>query len=288
MSLLIDQFLNVTYILRMHLNKSLRTYFYNIFNLKKLESSVTLNRQQGPVVTLTTVPKRISNIKPTLVSLLKQTVTPCEIHINVSSDFFKTSDIPDFLIDLDIIKIKWVPKDYGPATKFIYTLDRFKNSDKLIIVVDDDMIYPKNLIENLVNADKQHHHKASICINGLKVPSTLRSKDRQSDKQIKSGIKRVAIVEGCGGYTLRPQFLDVDSLINIKHAPTRSHFDDDFWISGHLSRNNISKYQIPSGKRRSTVNTIESAISGDREQLQTDLMLFFKDDWKNEEIEYIK
>lgn len=274
----------------MSLSKKLRTVIGNLYDLRKLDDKCSHRSSSASVtLTLTTVPWRIDHIKPTLVSLLKQTLPPKEIHINIGRDLFaaKCKDIPSFLKDLKVVKVFEVEKDLGPATKVIPTLQRFEGADQLIVVVDDDMYYAPNLVEKLVEADSNPQLNpekcTSFCINGLLLPRDLLSQSRPSDKEIKVGVKRVGIVEGCGGYTVRPSYFHRSDLMDTSQAPDRCLYDDDFWISGHLSRNNIVKYQIPAGRRKSLVNTITSAISGDREALQTAMMRHFKNDWKPEE-----
>ena len=272
----------------MNITKYLRTYLLGLTNLQKLDLRVsTLNREENPVVSFTSVPKRLDQVKATVISLLKQTRPPKEIHINLGENLFPEKKIPDFLKNLNVVKIFWVKKDFGPATKYIPTLERYANTNQLLIICDDDMYYAPNLIDSLFLADKESGGKNSYCINGLKVPSNLNSKSRPDDKAIKFGQKQVAIIEGCGGYTLRSQFITDLELKNIEGAPKRCLFDDDIWLSGQLSRQKIKKIQIPTGKRKSLINTIESAISGDREKLQTDLMRHFKNDWAPDEIEPI-
>ncbi len=269
----------------MNLTKRLRTGFYNCFDLKKLDALAYQKKiNDHPIVSLTTVPKRIQHLKPTLVSLLRQSILPKEIQINLGEDLFHDAVIPDFLNELKTIKLYGVKEDKGPATKYIPTLERFENTDQLIIIVDDDMYYASNLIECLMLADASANGEAAYCINGAKVPSNLESTSVASDKEIKSGMARVAIMEGCGGYTLRPTFVNLKELLETENAPSRSLYDDDIWMSGHLSRQNIRKYKIPTGRRKSLINTIESAITGDRAKLQTDLMRYFKLDWKPDEI----
>jgi hypothetical protein len=237
----------------------------------------------SPIVSLTTVPNRIRKIKPTIISLLKQRLPPREIHLNIGIDYFGSSEIPDFIKNLKTVKIFREAIDCGPATKYLYTLSRVDPND-LIIVVDDDMYYPNTLIEDLVDADKAYNHQCAVCINGLRVPKSFRSFDREPDREIKHGTKKVAIVEGCGGYALRASYFKTD-LFDLDGAPQQAFFNDDFWISGHLSRNNIPKYQIAGRKKRKALsNTIVSAIGGDREGLQSELMVYFAHDWKEDEI----
>lgn len=268
----------------MSLTKQLRYFYYNSFNLHQLEKKTKLYAD-SPVVSLTTVPKRISFLKPTLVSLLRQTIPPKEIQINLSKEFFKDTPIPEYLQNLERIKICWTEKDMGPATKYIPTLERYQNTQQLIIIVDDDMFYSKHLVSDLVRADKESKGQKVFCINGFTLPEDLSFESRPSDATIKKGSRRVAVVEGCGGFTLRPHFVKVTQLKDLTGAPVRSFFDDDIWLSGYLSREKIEKYQIVTGKRKSLINTIESAISGDRGQLQTDLMRHFKNDWLPEEFD---
>lgn len=270
----------------MSFSKYLRTFIAELTDLKKLDEIVSRkNRETHPVVSFTSVPQRLKLSKGTLVSLLKQTVPPKEIQINLGKNIFPTQEIPEFLKDLKTVKVFWVENDCGPATKYLPTLERFENLNQLLVICDDDMYYAKNLIQCLADADKSSGGKSSFCVNGLNVPADLKSESCPSDKGIISGIKKVAVIEGCGGYTLRPQFVDLKALKNTTGAPARAYYDDDFWISGHLSRRHIEKFQIVAGRRKSLENTTVSAITGDRAQLQTDLMVYFKNDWAQDEIE---
>lgn len=270
----------------MSLTKRLRTFWVERTDLKKLDASVAqLHRDRNPVVSFTSVPQRLHLCKATVVSLLKQTLPPKEIHINLGENLFKDKTLPSFLQDLTCVKVFWIKTDCGPATKFLPALERFEKTDQLLVICDDDMYYANDLLHTLAEADKSSGGSNCYCINGLQLPADLKSESRPSDKAIRSGIKKVAIIEGCGGYTLRAAFVDIAALKNITSAPARAFFDDDFWLSGHLSRRGIKKFQIPAGRRKSLLNTVESAISGDRAQLQTDLMAHFKNDWALDEIE---
>jgi len=275
----------------MSLGKRLRHRYYELFDLRRLEQRAQGLHQQHrggdelPVVSLTTVPQRIGQMKPTLVSLLRQTLPPKEIRINLGRDLFRDTPLPSFLDGLALVRVHWVERDVGPATKYIPTLERFAGTRQLIVIVDDDMYYGDRLLADLVAAERASNGAKVYCANGFNVPANLQSASRPSDKALASGARRVAIVEGCGGYTLRPQMVDTRGLRDLTGAPPRALFDDDIWLSGHLSRAKIEKVQIATAKRRSLVNTLESAISGDRAQLQTDVMTHFRQDWALDEIE---
>lgn len=276
-----------------NLGKRLRTACYGRFDLQELERRAQQRRAalaradasvEFPVVSLTTVPQRIGQLKPTLVSLLRQTLPPREIHLNLGDDLFGGVVLPPFLAGLSLVRVQRVPVDVGPATKYIPTLERYRGSRQLIVVVDDDMYYSANLLADLAAAERAGPERTVVCANGFNVPADLQSASRPSDKALGSGRRRVAIVEGCGGYTLRPDFVDPADLRNLADAPPRALFDDDIWLSGHLSRAGVVKTQITTGRRRSLLNTVESAITGNRAQLQTDLMEHFRLVWSMDEI----
>ncbi|MBS0445840.1 MAG: hypothetical protein JSR59_07810 [Proteobacteria bacterium] len=272
------------------LSKLVRNAFLERFDLQRLERRVRRRQQQCagvelPVVSLTSVPQRIGRIKPTLVSLLRQTLPPKEIHINLGRDLFRGQPLPAVLDGLELVRVHWVDRDVGPATKYIPTLERYARTDQLIVVVDDDMYYSDRLLADLARAERDAGGEKVYCVNGFKVPADLQSASRPSDRALSAGTKRVAIVEGCGGYTLRPRMVDPAALRDVANAPARVLFDDDIWLSGHLSRAGIEKLQVATGRRRALVNALEPAITGDRARLQTDVMTHFRADWTPDEIE---
>jgi len=267
----------------MSFSKAVKNSYYSLFDLKKLDENG--HHPDGPVVSLTTVPSRIDKIKPTLISLLRQKVKPKRIEINLSRELFKDIEIPSALNNLKTIKFHWQDKDYGPATKLISTIKRHESSLERIIIVDDDMYYSEHLIQDLLSADLNSNGSQAFCINGFLLAENLQSESMGSDNPLKSGSRKVAVLEGCGGYILRTSFLDYASLLDLERAPVRAWFDDDVWISGHLSRRGIEKIQIATGKRKSLANTINSAITGNRSQLRTEVAKYFKDDWKKDEFE---
>ena len=268
----------------MTISKNIRQYYYSSFDLLELDKDA--GNPDGPVVSLTTVPHRIDNIKPTLVSLLRQTVKPKRIEINLSEELFAGRETPVTLLNLENVKICWQKKDYGPATKLIATIERYQTQNEKIIVVDDDMYYSKNLVSDLMAADGKSNGRQVFCINGFLMPKDLKVGSIGSDKALKSGTRKVAVIEGCGGYILRSNHLDWKLLLELDNAPGKALFDDDTWFSGHLSKAGIDKIQIPTGRRRSLISSHKGSAIGDfKWQVRTDLMLFFKDDWRDYEYE---
>ncbi len=267
----------------MKLSRWLRATYYSSRNIDKLDYTP---KDTGVIVSFTTVPSRIQQIKPTIISLLNQTVRPTQIELNLAKSPQKNDidwDVPAWLSNLQAVKIIWLEHDYGPASKYIPTLLRHKKDNPLVVIVDDDMIYSKSLVQRFVDADNHSGERIVFCSNGHPITHDHIFFSDISDKAIKQGTRRVAIIEGCGGYCIRPQFFDLDALINYSDLPNGAIRMDDIWISGHLSRQKIKKLQIPSAKRHSLPQAQEPAITGPRADISNQLLDYFSNDWADEE-----
>ena len=108
-------------------------------------------------ISLTTIPKRLKNLKKSIDSLLNQTYKPNKIFINIPSRYkrFKETiedkDIPRF--DNPIVEITRC-EDFGPGTKLLGSLQKISKFD-YVILLDDDHEYnnQKNSINRKVYFD---------------------------------------------------------------------------------------------------------------------------------------
>jgi hypothetical protein len=74
------------------------------------------------IASLSTVPGRINNLRPTIRSLLKQTHPPDEIVLAIPEFSIREQRpyvVPEYLLRLPRVRILHCRKDWGPATKFI-------------------------------------------------------------------------------------------------------------------------------------------------------------------------
>ena len=100
-------------------------------------------------VSLSTIPQRIKYLDKTVESLLKQSLKPDKIFINIPlkyKRFTETIDnnqLPDF--DDNSVEITRC-EDCGPGTKLLGSINKLKK-DSLIILADDDNIYEDYMIE---------------------------------------------------------------------------------------------------------------------------------------------
>lgn len=255
----------------------------------------TLDRAPRPQLTtrrviasLSTLPDRINNLEATIQSLLNQTRPPDEIVLALP-DFSKRQNMPYFVpqgLERFPIRILRCEKDWGPATKFIPVIQEELNAgrgDTLIIVVDDDRIYPPDALETYLYYNERLPD-AALAFRGAPMPQGLKwtkpklclgSKIREP--------RRVAVMMGCGSYFIQPRFFD-SLLWDYSAAPEAAFYMDDIWISGCLDRRGIEKYVVPASammrtdpRQRGTM-TLDEVPNG-RRWSNNEVIRFFGDSW---------
>jgi hypothetical protein len=218
------------------------------------------------IATLTTLPDRIFNLEPTIRSLLNQTRPPDEIVLAVPENSLRQGQsysIPKYLSQFPMVRILRCQTDWGPATKFIPLIQEelaAGRTDTLIMVVDDDRVYPRDALETYLHYHQQFPN-AALCFRGGPMPRNfywflpklfLGSRIREP--------KRVAVITGCGSYLIQPYFFD-STLWNYSDAPASAFYMDDIWISGHLDRRGVQKFAVPTSAMMRTVRRQAGTMS---------------------------
>ena len=102
---------------------------------------------------MTSWKKRINNAHKPIEILINNTYKPDKIILNLAVEEFpkKNLELPKSILKLlkfNNFEIFWVYKNNNVFKKLIPTINRFKND--LIITIDDDIIYPFDLLENVI------------------------------------------------------------------------------------------------------------------------------------------
>eukprot|EP00456_Euglypha_rotunda_P081285 TRINITY_DN7924_c0_g1_i27.p1 TRINITY_DN7924_c0_g1~~TRINITY_DN7924_c0_g1_i27.p1 ORF type:complete len:599 (+),score=23.17 TRINITY_DN7924_c0_g1_i27:83-1879(+) len=223
--------------------------------LAELYNGIGANKQlnaqhQRVVISLTTTPPRLKNLRQTLNSLLNQTLTPAAIYLNVpwrSTRLNQVYEIPPAISSLPIIINRC--DDFGPASKLIPTLEREQHPDTLIITVDDDMIYPPSLVQDLVELHSVWPHAAFGFAGQLidlqpNFPPIVRSADKYVNQAAAVDILEAFL----GAIYLRSWFDD-----EIKKIPSACWRTDDIWISYNLAKKDIARIKVQ-GKERAVLS----------------------------------
>jgi hypothetical protein len=230
-------------------------YQLSRLTIKQCEAFCENNSEKSDIIIcLTTIPSRLPFIETTLKSLFMQSRRPKSIRLHLPH--FSNREKCEYDIPLNFLHLKNLEiircDDFGPATKLIPALDQVDGSQKLLIL-DDDMIYPKGLIN--------HFHRVS-CANsdqaiggsGWVVPEnlicdfvTLWKNIRQippmpyKSTRIKKAVA-IDILQGYSGYLVQPRFFNLKQLLQYGDAPKAAYYVDDVWISAHC---NVPKYIYP-------------------------------------------
>jgi len=177
-------------------------------------------------VTLTTIPSRLKEINLTIESIKNQTLKPNKIFLNIP---YKYKRFPNEKIDIeDLKKIEsdYVEvtrcEDYGPATKFMGSLDKIKKYES-VIILDDDHIYNNKVCEILINEFKKDKINYSFYLNK---------------------IFDIKMAQCSDGFLINTKFLDKVELFYEKFVKGNINMflDDDLWVAIYLQK--IKKTQI--------------------------------------------
>ena len=186
-------------------------------------------------ISLTTTPQRITGINYTLKSLLDQSFRVDKIYLVLPLKSRKGQEytIPEIIYRLAEVcpqfEILRVHDDLGPITKIAPILKLVPASARCIYV-DDDYIYGSGMVEEMIKVSESNPEVA-LCMKGLE----LSQKPGRDPREVQ-------VLQGYGGVLVRPQFFDLNKLLQYDPEVAQpALLEDDFWISGLLAQRGIRR-----------------------------------------------
>ena len=236
---------------------------FKVFKNKKLEekrclgyyrNSKSLNLPFKIVFSLTTTPFRINNISSTLDSLVKQTIKPNYILLNVPYKFDRTGEyykIHSFLNYYDNVIINRFDKDYGPITKLVGAIKYIpKDEDTWIIITDDDNLYLQETIENYIKYILKNNESAFV-VSAFNILIDKNGIFKNKIKNVKldypnKDFSKVNVLEGFATFAVHRSFFEDDFIPYVEFCIQNKDckLSDDIIISNYLSMKNIPIYKI--------------------------------------------
>ncbi len=135
-------------------------------------------------------------------------------------------------------------RDWGPATRLIPALHASEDPDATLITVDDDTIYPPDLVATLL-AWQERLPAAALAYRGWPAPATLRWADSPTLYGTNlSEPAPVDVLTSTWGTLVRPSFFDA-AVRDYAAYPADAFFVDDLWFSGHLARRGVPRFVVP-------------------------------------------
>ena len=112
-------------------------------------------RKTHIIVSLTSYPGRFAHIHTALKSIMLQTVKPDKIIVWLDEDVERDKFTPKMLeLEQYGIEYRMMPGDLKPHKKYFHAMQEYP--DDIIITVDDDLIYPKDVIESLLKTHERY------------------------------------------------------------------------------------------------------------------------------------
>lgn len=107
------------------------------------------------IVSFTSYPKRINTVYKVLDSIINQTILPDKIILYLSSSEFEGfGELPNLeCYEKYGFEIHWHEENLKSHKKWFYVFQEYKND--IVITIDDDILYNKNMLENLLKYHKQ-------------------------------------------------------------------------------------------------------------------------------------
>ena len=119
------------------------------------------------VVCMTSWVKRIKNVKPVVENIMKKTLQPYRMYLNLSVEEFpnREIDLPkklgDYFDSDERLILNWVEGENTKCMKKVFPIIKYLEDDDIILPVDDDIMYPLDYIEKRVEEYRTHFQPIS-------------------------------------------------------------------------------------------------------------------------------
>lgn len=196
------------------------------------------------IVTLTTIPSRLSSpeeqgIKACIDSLVNQSYESYEIHFNIPYSNKLTGQnyvIPDWLEKTERVKI-FRTEDLGPVTKLLPTVKRIEDPEKIIIVVDDDLVYHHDMVATQIENQKKWK-ESPVGYDGIRSRdkngnfSSFFGDSRDYYYTSQKSVSRVDILQHYKSVSYKRRFFEEDFEEFVKENYS---WEDDLLIAAYMS-----------------------------------------------------
>lgn len=198
------------------------------------------------IISLTSFPNRIPKVWVVIESLMRQSFKPDKIILHLSKEQIPDKELlPNSLLNLCKrgLEIEFHDEDLRSHKKYYYSF--LKYSKEIVITVDDDIIYPKNTIQELVVAHKSHpgcviaryaHH--------IKIQDNIIQPYNEWNENKYSKNPNFRFFFGSGGGTLFPVCSINKDIYNKSIFMSICKLADDIWLNAYIRHSKLNIYLI--------------------------------------------
>ncbi|MDA8566784.1 hypothetical protein N9K89_04560 [Schleiferiaceae bacterium] len=199
-----------------------------------------IKRDKEVIISLTSFPGRIKDVWLVVECLFRQSYKADRIILWLSSKQFQDAKIPQSLIDQKSrgLEIRFVEDDLRSHKKYFYAIQEFSSS--ILITVDDDVFYHKDVINTLMSAHTLHPNDV-IANRAHKIRFEKNGKIRPYRKWVinckSPNSSFLHVPTGVGGVLYPPNSLSLD-LLDVNVFKQLCFHADDLWLkAGSLLTN---------------------------------------------------
>lgn len=208
--------------------------------------------QTGVVVSLALVKAREPNIKTVVKNLLNQSIKPDKIHIWISDHPFYLDEGFKEKITLNYPRVKiHFTENIGGARKFIPVLKKYwDNKEQIIILTDDDHIWHKDMISDVVKWHDKLDGVIATAGNFYKDKNPLNRRKLWFHGDTITKPVRCDIISTGYGCLIKPKYF-TEEIFNWKaYKHLGVPYDDEFWFNAMLAKNNVARFVVPTKSKR--------------------------------------
>lgn len=191
------------------------------------------DNEKNITISFTTYPARVKCLPMVIGSLVRQTRKPNRIVLYLSKLQFADLNNPIFSsIKKQGVEIKLCDSDLRSHKKYLYAIQEFP--EDLIITVDDDIIYDKNLVDDLYQSYLRHPNAVSAKrVHRIRFDSANKVKpylewDIATQELIDTESFEL-VATGCGGILYPPYGL-IQEYSNVEVIRETCMNADDLWL----------------------------------------------------------
>lgn len=200
--------------------------------------------QNSPIiVSMTSFPARIDVVYLAIRSILNQTKKPSKIILWLAAEQFPEGEkeLPKTLMELKPkgLHIQFC-EDIKAHKKYFFSFQQFPKD--LIVTVDDDVIYPENLLDVLFRVHEQHPNCVvanRVRLMDIKDGNFTPYRQWKINKLTDMSPSKLIFSTGVGGVLYQPDFFP-KQLFDIEGIKKTQCMNDDIWLKAGQVLNNVS------------------------------------------------
>jgi hypothetical protein len=206
------------------------------------------------VVSITSWVKRIGYVKKVIESIMDNSINPDRVYLNLSKIEFEDIELPKDLVTYfesdERLIINWVDGENTKTMKKVFPILQYLDDEDIIITADDDILFPKDLIESRIRDFNNFGGKYSITSNKCAI----------------GVFNNMNVASAISLYT-KKMLKHWDEYVNSDIIKT---YNDDrtyayiLWLSGFLNKP-CSKYDVKELLRSYSLSLTETSMSANKQ-----------------------